>query len=146
MLVNIRSINNKIYKLTELLLEQSVDICCMTETWLRQQNEPAIAALKQEGYNVVSVPRGNQKRGGGVAFLYKENKYNIKKIKTIRYDFFELMEIILLGQTDMVRFSIIYRTGYLNLDNKNSFLIEFGSYLDLLIAKEGINIYSVRGF
>ena len=41
---------------------------------------------------------------------------------------------------ELIRFSIIYRTGYLNIDDKNSFLIEFGSYLDLLLSKEGINI------
>ena len=64
LLINIRSVNNKIYKLTELLLEQSVDICCMTETWLREHSEPAIADLKREGYNVINVPRKN-KRGGG---------------------------------------------------------------------------------
>ena len=53
MLINLRSLNNKVYKLSELLLEQLVDVCCMTETWLKEQNEPAIADLKREGYNVV---------------------------------------------------------------------------------------------
>ena len=139
LLINIRSVNNKIYKLTELLLEQSVDICCMTETWLREHSEPAIADLKREGYNVINVPRKN-KRGGGVAFLYTENKYNAKKVKTDKYEFFELLEIVLLGKIDIIRFSIIYRTGYLVIENKDSFLNELHFYLDSLITKEGINI------
>lgn len=140
MLVNVRSLNNKVYQLTELLLEQSVDVCCVTETWFRGANEPAMVELRQEGYDVISVPRKNNKKGGGVAFLCQAKTYNIKKIKTTDYECFELLEVILLGKTDILRYSIIYRTGYLNKYDKNQFLQELNLYIESLIDKDGINI------
>ena len=68
MLINTRSLNNKIYKLTELLIEQKIDVCCVTETWLKGECGPVLANLKREGFEVVSCPRLN-KKGGGLAFI-----------------------------------------------------------------------------
>ena len=110
MLINLRSINNKVYHLTELLIEKSIDICCMTETWLRSANEPSVALLRQEGYDVISIPR-TTKRGGGVAFLYRSKAYDVRKLKTLNFEFFELLEVALVGKLDILRFSIIYRTS-----------------------------------
>ena len=61
MLINLRSLNNKVYNLTQLLEDRSVDVCCATETWLKGDNEPAIANFKGEGFDVISYPRVNKK-------------------------------------------------------------------------------------
>ena len=68
-LLNTRSINNKVYELTELLLERAVDICCVTETWVQEGSEPILADIKREGYDIISCPRRFNKRGGGIAFI-----------------------------------------------------------------------------
>ena len=139
MLINTRSINNKAYQLTELLLDQKIDVCCVTETWLREGCGPIIADIKREGYNVISCPRQN-KKGGGTAFLCKLDKCKAKKI--IRSDFktFELLEVLLNGVSFNIRFSIIYRTGYLNVNDKLQFLKEMNDYVESMIAKDSINI------
>ena len=88
--------------LTELLKEQSINICCLTETWLKQDNGPLLAEIKREGFEIISVPRKN-KRGGGIALLSETNKYNIKKLKTTNYKTFELLEVIVHGKTENIR-------------------------------------------
>ena len=140
MLINVRSINNKLYKLTELLLDRDVDVCCVTETWLRDGTEPVLADLKREGFDVVSCPRNDNRRGGGIAFVSKSGKYISKMVKTYTYQTFELQEVILFGKIDNIRFSIIYRTGYLDLGNKETFLNELNDYLELIVSMETINI------
>ena len=64
-------------------------MCVVWLTWLRGDNEPAIANLKQEGYNVISCPRID-KKGGGLALISKMNKYNVKKVGTGVYETFEI--------------------------------------------------------
>ena len=140
MLINSRSLNNKIYKLTELFEEHSVNICCVTETWLKEGADPLISDLNREGYNIISMPRNNKKRGGGIAFLSETNKYQRKQAKTSIYQTFEILEVLVYGKSNNIRFSTVYRTGYLSEENRVIFLKEMNDYMELLIPKEGLNL------
>ena len=140
MLLNTRSINNKVYELTELLLERAVDICCVTETWVQEGSEPILADIKREGYDIISCPRRFNKRGGGIAFISKTNQFSIKQLKMINVETFEILEVILCGKTHTIRFSIIYRTGYLNKENKEKFFNELNLFMDSLLLNDNINI------
>ena len=141
MLLNARSINNKVYQLTELLLEENVDICCITETWLKEGDDPTISSLKREGYNVISCPR-DVKRGGGIAFLNKSNKFKTKRLKTSKYRMFEILEVLLIGENsnNNIRFSIICRTGYMDKDDQKIFVNEFNNFLETIITKNSTNL------
>ena len=140
MLLNVRSLNNKIYALTELLLEQAIDLCCVTETWLRDENEPVLADLKREGFNVISCPRANGKKGGGLAFISVAKSFTTRLLKSIQFKTFEILEVLVEGVNENIRFSIIYRTGYLNKDDRSLFFKELNSHLESIISRDNLNI------
>ena len=139
MLVNTRSINNKVYKLTELLVEQDIDICCVTETWLKEESGPIQADLKREGYDVISCSRAI-KKGGGLAFISLGNKYKTTLLKSLKFKMFEILEVMVVGIGKNIRFSIIYRTGYLNKNDKLAFFTELNLQLNSLLVKDSVNI------
>ena len=71
MLLNTRSIVNKIAATAEICNEHSLDIFAITESWL-VQNDPVIDILLSDipEYSMLHVPRLGR-RGGGVGILYK---------------------------------------------------------------------------
>ena len=49
-----------------------LDICVITETWLKEDDQIGKAALKPEGYEILSSPHPIR-LGGGIAVMYKED-------------------------------------------------------------------------
>jgi len=71
--VNTRSIRGESADLLQHVFEQKIDLCVVTETWLRVDGDAAIRGeLSQNGFRFDDVPRPHRK-GGGVALLYREN-------------------------------------------------------------------------
>ena len=57
------------------VFEYKLDICCVTETWLENENPKHLqvrSALKISGYDFIDVPRRG-KIGGGTGIFFKEN-------------------------------------------------------------------------
>ena len=52
-------------------LEQDLDICCLTETWLNADDPVTIGELCPNGYKLISIP-SKDRCGGGVAVVVKE--------------------------------------------------------------------------
>ncbi|PIK53331.1 hypothetical protein BSL78_09748 [Apostichopus japonicus] len=77
---NARSIREKTGALIGSILENGTDIFLLTETWLKNQNDPTLGdiRLSLSGYDVTHFPRA-QRRGGGVAFITRKNT-NIESI------------------------------------------------------------------
>ena len=75
--LNARSLCNKTCGVLELLKDNSIDLYCVTETWLKTNDAAKFAEIHDHGYDVYSAPRRG--RGGGVAFLF-----NPSRIKPIR--------------------------------------------------------------
>ena len=73
--INARSICNKIESFQEHLLARRVDICAITETWLKQTdtNRMAHREVPPEGYIISSHSRLDNRPGGGVAIVYRGN-------------------------------------------------------------------------
>ena len=141
MLVNARSLNKKTVDnlLNILFIDEKIDLCCITETWLKPGDQAMLADIKLRGYKIVSSSRANNKRGGGIAFLCKDI-YQFNQIKTLKYSMFELLEVVFICKSNLVRFSTIYCTGILNTEQRATFLQELNSYLDSLLFKQGVNI------
>ncbi len=70
MLINARSLTKStIDELFNIVLEdENIDICCITETWLKPSDQAVLSDINLRGFNIVSAPRTN-KRGGGLAFI-----------------------------------------------------------------------------
>ena len=52
MLVNARSLNTKtvVNLLTILFVDEKIDACCITETWLKPGHQAVLADIKLRGY------------------------------------------------------------------------------------------------
>ena len=128
MLVNARSLTRSTIDnlLNILFVDEKIDVCCITETWLKPGDQALLADIKLRGYEIVSSPRSGNKRGGGIAFLCK-NYYKFKQIKTNKYFLFELLEVVFSCKSTLIRFSTIYRTGNLNIQQRSDFLNELNN-------------------
>ena len=73
-LINIRSIKNKHTNLLDNLVENKIDICIVTETWLTDDDKVWLdcSDLSKNGYHIQSANRRNR-RGGGLAIIATTN-------------------------------------------------------------------------
>ena len=112
---NSRSICNKTAGVFDLLCDLDVDVCFLTETWLRKGDTSKIAEIKDLGYNLFHQSRPG--RGGGVAIAYKK-QLSVKKQNTAKYKSFELVESTLMSSTnELLRFGCIYRSSTSQVSN-----------------------------
>ena len=68
-----RSICNKINQFQHYLLEKSIDVCAVTETWLKKDDEYGLCEIPPLVLKMISKPRCDGRQGGGIALIYKEN-------------------------------------------------------------------------
>ena len=54
------------------LMEHNLDVCPLTETWIREGNNTIAIQLCPGGYSSVSIPRGGR-IGGGIAIVHKSD-------------------------------------------------------------------------
>ena len=56
----------------QFINDLDLDICAITENWLKEDDEIGKAALKPEGYEILSSPHP-LRLGGGIAVIYQED-------------------------------------------------------------------------
>ena len=136
---NCRSIVNKTAGVLELIKHNMVDICCLTETWLKVKDKAKIAEIHDFGYKIISAPRAG--RGGGVAFIYDPSRLNLLANKVKKYSSFEVLESVIKTQDEIIRLCVIYRcTQAKDKDIYEQtklvlFYEQFSNYLDGLLQK-----------
>ena len=69
--INARSVCNKSLELQTYITEGSIDLCAITEIWLRPDDQVILAAITPAGYKALSKPR-LEGRGGGIALIHKK--------------------------------------------------------------------------
>ena len=69
--INARSITNKSGPIQHSLHDQEVDICAITETWVKTNDQTAPKEILPPGYNIITKPRPDGRCGGGLAIVYK---------------------------------------------------------------------------
>ena len=76
--VNAWSIRNKISSCQHYLQDEKIDMCAITETWLKLDDIIHPKEIAPPGYDIISKPRSDGRVGGGVALVYKPSmKVNI---------------------------------------------------------------------
>ena len=70
--VNVRSIGNKILQFQQVVLEENIDICAITETWIKD-DESTIKDVSPVYYKGISYPRLSGKSGGGLALIFEDH-------------------------------------------------------------------------
>ena len=125
LLFNPWSLNNKIYDFMHTVLDNSVDIAAVCETWFSESSNPTTAIIKSFGFSIIHNFRKDRK-GGGTALIYK-SCYNLSPITFPHtYKTFEITAAVAKSDTSKVIFVVLYRTGPLS----TLFIQE----LDLLLA------------
>lgn len=113
--INIRSLLPKLNVIHSFILQSSVSVLFITETWLHPDNDGSV--LRLPGYNFVGSPR--ETRGGGVG-VYIRNciKYNLIETSDVIEQLFLSFEI---SNTKLVM-GVVYRPPTFN----------YKSFLDIL--------------
>ena len=70
-LINPRSCN-KAAVMKQFINDLDLDVCAVTETWLKEGDEIGRVVLRPEGYEILSSPCPNR-LGGGIAIIHKED-------------------------------------------------------------------------
>ena len=71
--VNARSVRNKTAEIVEHIVNSNIDICIITETWLKEYDYVTTAALSPNGYGFKGFPRQSNRAGGGTGIMFKDS-------------------------------------------------------------------------
>ena len=140
--LNTRSCRGKTEDIVDLILEESVDILFITETWLKESgDEVTINDLKPPNYELKSLPR-KDRRGGGIAVIYKESlnpKINFKDETTFEHTHFEIMELTIDLFKKFFHVACLYRPPYSKANRCSSplFIEELGTILSSYALRKG---------
>lgn len=137
--LNVQSINNKSVSIAELFRDHNFDVMALTETWVQNTDDQHVwGELMQSGYKYHQVPRQTNRRGGGVAVIYRSS-LTVKVIHSTADKEFRSLEhldciISKNSKSSGVRMCTVYRPppSYQNQLTTTSFLEEWSQYLDRL--------------
>ena len=76
-LINCRSIINKTQELQAETKENDLDICVLTETWIKSDDNLTHLHMCLDGYKALSLPRQDH-MGSGIAIMFR-NHLSIKE-------------------------------------------------------------------
>ena len=62
--ISTRSICNKMNQFQHYLLEKSIDVCAVTETWLKEDDEYRSHEIPPLRFKIISKPRCDKRQGG----------------------------------------------------------------------------------
>ena len=132
-LFNARSVANKCGEISELVLDRDFNLLAITETWLREGDDPIVNHMCPPGYNFVGFPR-EKGRGGGLGLLYKST-LDIEVINKASYDTFESM-CIKVKLAKPVLLCVVYRPppSHKNQLTASGFIDEIEQFLSSLVT------------
>ena len=117
----------------EYLSDLNVDICCLTETWLRKGDTSKIVEIRKLGYQL--FPQSRAGRGGGVAIAYQKH-VQVSKVTSRVFKSFEHVEcLVKSASNDLLRVCCLYRSG--TSSNVTEFCVDFDNYLECLLNLPG---------
>ncbi len=124
-----------------MFLEQGLDICFVTETWMKLSDIAKMAEIHERGLELFNNPRKGT--GGGVGFLFNPKNCRLIRNDTSKYSSFEVLEALLETSEATLRLCVLYRsTQHTSRSNYNAtkqakFFEDFDDYLDCIQSKTG---------
>ncbi|XP_051725975.1 uncharacterized protein LOC127499619 [Ctenopharyngodon idella] len=133
-LLNIRSLTPKVVIINEMITDNSLDVICLTETWLKPNDYFGLNESCPPGYCYKNKCRPVG-RGGGVATIYREI-LNVTQKTNYRFNSFEIL-VLTVTLSDISKKSLLslaLATVYRPPGPYIDFLKEFADFLsDLLV-------------
>ena len=128
--LNTRSAVHKAALIHSTINDTCLDMFAITETWIKSDAPEAIKAdIAPQGFSAIHQRRGSceDKRGGGIAFIHKNN-YKCIKVKSYSTPSIEYLIIKISNTIKPVHIIIIYRPSSSSL---NTFIEDFTQLIDI---------------
>ena len=107
LLVNCRSVTNKIEYIQAEITEANAALCALTETWIKEEDDTRPLQLCPSGYKCISIPR-KVRSGGGLALIYCDN-INLKIEKEYSFNTVECADFSIKLPSKTIHLGLIYR-------------------------------------
>ena len=88
-------------------MEHNLDVCALTETWIREGDDTTAIQLCPDGYSSVSIPREGR-IGGGIAIVHRSD-ITLRSKSVYNYQTMECADFLLDFQNMLVNLCVIYR-------------------------------------
>ena len=141
-LINANSVRNKTCLLRDFITDNKIDIMCVTETWIKENETAVIAALVPETHLFCHNPRDGGY--GGVGMIFNRKLGGPKSVR-VTFDSFECLEVCMCIDNRAVAIYVIYRPpGSLSsvfLSEFESFLLEAQMSHELVLYVGDFNIW-----
>ena len=112
-LLNVRSVINKLEDINHDTILQSVDMLCLSETWLSPLTQtPSVI----DGYNVIRCDRTSASRGGGVMIAHKQDIKCSSVVNQRNNDIEQITGMFMLYGFPIV-ISLVYRPPLVAMNN-----------------------------
>ena len=125
------------------VLDYSVDIAGVCETWFDECNNPTTAVIKSFGYSIIHNFRKDRK-GGGTALIFK-GCYNLSPLTfPINYKSFEITAASTKTEATNIIFVVLYRTGPLStlfIQELDLLLADLSGRADSFVLSGDLNIH-----
>ena len=128
---------NKIQPFQQYIVDQNIDVCAITETWIKKDDINMITKeIPPHGYHILSQPCMDGRSGGGLGMVYKDYITISSSKMTKNHNTMEYMRYSLRIKQTSIDICVIYRfpcTGVID------FCSELASEIE-----ESINLTSNR--
>ncbi len=135
--LNAQSVRNKTVTIVDYICERNIDVCAITESWLKEGDIVKENELSPDGYKLKSTPRSGR-GGGGIALIYRES-LKPEHLSSFEKDSFECTECSFTIDNSRLNFIVVYRPTYSEAHpvTKATFLREFSEYLETALLLPG---------
>lgn len=134
---NARSMMNKSVDVCDLIIRQKVDICAITEAWLKGNDKDHVVLADMDttlqDFDFHQLPRVG-KSGGGICVILRKG-YGVQTT-AFNFESFECLQLtISIGPGDCLNLFVIYRSGSSKCNNK--YFSDFSSLLETIALSPG---------
>ena len=141
--INARSLRNKTAVFVDHIIEQNIDVCAVTETWLKDKDTASIADICQSGYSFKSFPRPSNRMGGGTGVMFNSS-LNVSLSRGRDMQSFEYSEWNFSIAHRSVKLIVVYHPPYSVAHPilPGRFFDEFSNYLETIVLSPEILLIS----
>ena len=107
----------------EYILRSQIDICAITETWIKSSDEYTSKDLTPLGYLCCAIPSPNDRIRGGIALLY-HSSLKVKQLTTMASANLECACYEVTGKNNTIDLAIVYHIPGTSMINYCSKLVD----------------------